>query len=212
MFGAAQRFVTCSSPFGPAGKRAIRQFNLSQPLRSASLRVIYTSEGRGPQGRRVQPAGLEEFPMRSTLFRATALAAGLAVALVGAPAVSAPLAGAAPVAAAVQKADAGFETVAWRHHYHRHHGFGPGALFAGAALGLIGASIAGAFSGPDYYDYGYPYCDPYDPYTACYSYGPSYVYGGGLPVLASSSWLLQPRLLARTQLRPGQPAGLRRLP
>lgn len=117
--------------------------------------------------------------MRSTLFRATALAAGLAVALVGAPAVSAPLAGAAPVAAAVQKADAGFETVAWRHHYHRHHGFGPGALFAGAALGLIGASIAGAFSGPDYYDYGYPYCDPYDPYTACYSYGPSYVYGGG---------------------------------
>jgi len=115
--------------------------------------------------------------MKSTSFRATALATGLAVGLVGAPAVAAPLAGAAPIAAAVQKADPALETVAWRHHYYQ--GFGPGALFAGAALGLIGAGIAGAFSGPDYYDYSYPYCDPYDPYTACYSYGPSYVYGGG---------------------------------
>ncbi len=45
---------------------------------------------------------------------------------------------------------------------HRYHGPGPGAAIAGAALGIIGAGIAGA-AASHYYN-GYP----------AYSYGPGY--------------------------------------
>jgi hypothetical protein len=111
--------------------------------------------------------------MKSTLFRTTAMAAGFAVALAGAPTVAAPLAGAAPVAEAVQQASPVVEKAYWRHYGH-HYGYGSGALFAGAALGIIGLALAGAYR-PGYY--GYSSCDPYDPYDACS--GPSYYYGGG---------------------------------
>ncbi len=63
---------------------------------------------------------------------------------------------------------------AWRGRYwgHRRYGWGPGALFAGAAIGVLGLAIANS------YDYGYA-CDPYDDYGSCGPYygGPAYVYG-----------------------------------
>jgi len=62
---------------------------------------------------------------------------------------------------------------AWHGRYwHRGYGWGPGALFAGAALGVLGLAIANS------YDTAYA-CDPYDPYAWCGPYygGPVYAYG-----------------------------------
>jgi hypothetical protein len=60
--------------------------------------------------------------------------------------------------------------------YYRHYGYDPsGAIFAGAALGLLGAGIAAA-SQP-YYGYGYPWYYGYG-YPGYYGYGsPAYGYG-----------------------------------
>lgn len=57
-------------------------------------------------------------------------------------------------------------------YYRRGYGYDPGgAIFAGAALGLLGAGIAAA-SRPRYYGYGYPY-------YGGYGYGYPGYYGGG---------------------------------
>lgn len=62
-----------------------------------------------------------------------------------------------------------------RARYYRHYGYDPGAaIFAGAALGLMGAGIAAA-TRPRYYGYGYGY--PY--YGYGYGYGYPAYYGWG---------------------------------
>ena len=63
----------------------------------------------------------------------------------------------------------------YRRRYYRHYGYDPsGAIFAGAALGLLGAGIAAA-SQP-YYGYGYPWYYGYG--YPVYGYGyPAYGYG-----------------------------------
>jgi hypothetical protein len=61
----------------------------------------------------------------------------------------------------------------YRRGYYRNYGYDPsGAIFAGAALGLLGAGIAGASGyGYGYPGYGYGYGYP--------GYGYGYGYGGG---------------------------------
>jgi len=69
----------------------------------------------------------------------------------------------------------------WRYGRYGHYGWGPGPLFAGAALGIIGLGLANAYA----YPYGYPYaCDPYsyNYYGSCgsyYGYGYDYGYPSG---------------------------------
>ena len=56
--------------------------------------------------------------------------------------------------------------------YYRRYGYDPsGAIFAGAALGIMGAGIAAASRPRYYYGYGYPYAYPY------YGYGYPGFYG-----------------------------------
>ncbi len=58
----------------------------------------------------------------------------------------------------------------WRHHRYYRYGYDPaGAVFASAALGIMGAGIAAA-TAPRYYGYGYGYP---------YGYGYGYPYGAG---------------------------------
>jgi hypothetical protein len=115
--------------------------------------------------------------MKSTFLRPAALAAGLALALAGAPAMAAPPPSAGPLAvAAAGQSSPAVETVGWRH-YRRGYWGGPGPWVAGAALGVIGLGFANAYyddgygygyGGPGYYGYGYP---------GYYGYGGGY--GGG---------------------------------
>jgi hypothetical protein len=127
---------------------------------------------------------MEECVMTNGVLRpsmqALALAAALGLAMPTA-AVALPASSPMTVAAAASGANA-VTPVAWRHYYgwrHGRYGWGPGALFAGAALGIIGLGLANSYG----YPYGYPNaCDPYDPYDNygyCGPYygGPGYVYG-----------------------------------
>ena len=113
-------------------------------------------------------------------MQALALAASLALV---APTGAAALPASSPMSVAATAGAHGFVTpAAWLHHRywgHRGYGWGPGAAFAAAALGIIGLGLANSYG----YPYGYPNaCDPYDPYDNdgyCGSYygGPGYVYG-----------------------------------
>jgi len=63
----------------------------------------------------------------------------------------------------------------YRRGYYRGYGYDPsGAIFAGAAAGLIGAGVAAA-TRPGYYGYGYP------SYGYGYGYPSYYGYGYGYP-------------------------------
>lgn len=102
--------------------------------------------------------------LAGALCGVTALAAMPAEALAG------PMSAASP---ATFGFTAPIETIHYRRHYHRHYvryyhrhryyrrGYGyrydpAGAMFAGAALGIMGAGIAAA-TAPRYYGWGYPY-------------------------------------------------------
>jgi hypothetical protein len=62
--------------------------------------------------------------------------------------------------------------IRYRNHYRYHHRYG-GAIFAGMAMSLIGAAIAGNYYASPYYSpyyYGYTYAPyPYAPYAWGYS-------------------------------------------
>jgi hypothetical protein len=87
-----------------------------------------------------------------TSYRSIGVAAAFAASLACAgPAVAGPIVIAGPLAVAASSKNALplVETVAWRHHYRRHHyGYGGGALVAGAALGIIGLAMANGYTAP----------------------------------------------------------------
>ena len=100
--------------------------------------------------------------MRKTLdlILAAALSGGFALSAAPSEAVAGPLSAASPT---LLRPAAPVENVYYRRYYHRryyghrYYGYGydpSGAIFAGAALGLLGAGIAA--SQPHYYYYGYP--------------------------------------------------------
>jgi hypothetical protein len=106
------------------------------------------------------------------------LQTALAAALCGATALTAipqeALAGPTSVASEETVApSSSLDQVRYRRYRYRRYGYDPsGAIFAGAALGLLGAGVAAA-TAPRYYGYGYPY------YGYGYGYGYPYGYGWG---------------------------------
>jgi hypothetical protein len=91
----------------------------------------------------------------------------VALGLAGALALAAASPGwAGPLPAAPEAMKAAAATTPTQVHW-RHHGFGPGAVVGGLALGLAGAALAA----PYYYGPGYAY-----DYGPDYDYGPSYGY------------------------------------
>ncbi|MGD0185775.1 MAG: hypothetical protein ABSC25_11075 [Roseiarcus sp.] len=108
-------------------------------------------------------------------MRALALAASFALAM---PTAASALPASSPMTVAATAGGSHLVTpAAWRHYGgwrgRGGYGWGPGgALFAGAALGILGLAVANS------YDYGYA-CDPYDYYGSCGPYygGPAYAYG-----------------------------------
>jgi len=104
-------------------------------------------------------------------MKGAALALGIALAgELSASAGAAPLQGAGAAASVIESRESPVATdVAWRHGR-----WVPGAIIAGAALGVLGAAAA---------QQSYAYCDPYDSYCGSYpaqdyyAYDPAPAYG-----------------------------------
>ena len=110
---------------------------------------------------------MHDLTKRIATLSLIALAVAAPIALTSPSAAAAPLPGEGSIATAIHKQAAPpVEDVYWRrHYYHRH--WGGGALFAGAALGLLGGALAASANEG--------YCDPYYNYCGGYPGG----YPGG---------------------------------
>lgn len=133
---------------------------------------LATTEAERPDGA-IRPPPAMEVAMVCARLSKILMAGAVAGALAAGSAATArplPVATAATIAGEAPVEQAGWRGYGYRHYgYRRSHG---GAIFAGAALGILGLAAAASAANSGYYYGGYPYGYGYYP---AYSYGyPAY--------------------------------------